>query len=518
LLVWANRVDDVAGPFGGCQQAARCNGLSSGREDHAEETKGADTMAWRLQALAFGVWVFTQHCVTAGVEAAPIRIATDRDTGEMYPVLPDGFVPPAEGEDYDYDSLLPEKEQWEKYSAHMLQQHALHAADPETRAQWDDELETVLRTSSSGRRLQSSGPGSWVPAPGAGFRPRSHTAGAWGILDRPEILSSTVQASATMHNSPERTEFGAELGSSPVASAGTATSFRCDDVRAMNPTGPGPCTYDCTSLKEAFFADEMNPNRMLPSARLGNAAAVKCYLYNNDGCSPSETESCFKLDGAGQDLFELKKDQLDYYTHMSSDSGSSGPWTFRVGDDICTTVQIITSMLIDETAAAGPTNTSEVPHGPECHQEEDDSVWCNTTVERCLPDGIHHHAHDPQNATQRVNLVGGEYNPQGAADGTLFTVGECEDIVIRVTTLTAPTSGLDEFSLVGADTSAGPTTFQTTRSDQVPEELSFCMYDNPAYTLTGEKMRLCAFSLLSPVHIGFLNDLKNETDPGPTAD
>ena len=87
--------------------------------------------------------------------AAPIRIATDHETGEMYPVLPDGFVPPDEDEEFDYESLLPDKDQWEKYSVHMLRKHEQSAADPETRAQWDEELAVVLRAGSSGRRLQS---------------------------------------------------------------------------------------------------------------------------------------------------------------------------------------------------------------------------------------------------------------------------------------------------------------------------------------------------------------------------
>lgn len=425
---------------------------------------------WSVCAACIGL----TQCVIGPTRsgAAPIRIVTDHDTGEMFPVLPDDFVPPVEGEDYDYDSLIPDREQWEKYSSHTLQKHLLSAADPETRARWDEELATLLRAAAPGRRMQIPNAGTW--------------GGPWGILDAaPNIPSSTVHANATRHNGVARTEFGAELGSTPVPSAGTATSFRCDDIYATNPTELGPCTYDCASLKATFYSAEMDENIMLPAGRPGNSDTVKCYLYNDDNCSPSESESCFKLDGTGPDIFALKQSQLDYYVHLNSDS--LGPWNFRVGDDVCTVVQIITSALLDETPA-GSFNASDLPPGSQCHQEEDQSIWCNTTVERCLPDGVHHHEHDVQNASQRVTVVGGNYqgteHPLGTTEGTRYNVGECEDVVVRITTLTAPSSGSSQFSLIGANTSAPPTTFQTTRSDGVEEEFVFCMYDNPSYTLT----------------------------------
>ena len=233
----------------------------------------------------------------------------------------------------------------------------------------------------------------------------------------------------------------------------------CTDALATN-YGDHVCSYDCDALREAYF-----PGRA--AWQESDRSGVRCFLYNAE-------EQQWRAEN-GPDLMDLKQNRFDWFSHTGQVprdlvGGSGGSVDFLVGEpDACTNVTVVTETVGSGTGSA------------------DNLEGMNSTVTRCLPSGIHEHAHTVS-AGHTVTVVG--YNESnvvhsGSGGVTSFVVGECTDVLIRVETTATATSG-GSMTLVLA--AARMPLNQPDWVLQVPagsgtHEIEFCMFDND-YTLS----------------------------------
>eukprot|EP01045_Picozoa_sp_COSAG04_P002415 COSAG04_NODE_88_length_27314_cov_6.056476_10_plen_648_part_00 len=195
----------------------------------------------------------------------------------------------------------------------------------------------------------------------------------------------------------------------------------CDDPLASNAGASAVCEYDCESLRQEYF-----PN---------DSAAARCFLYDPSTQSwPAE-------------LLDLRAQRLE--TKVFADgTNPQGDVEFTVGEGrTCTDITIVSSF--DQG-----THTEHV----------------------CLVDGQHEYNHTITDE-HSVEVVG--YAESGVHDGaggqTSFVVGECTDVLIRVTT-TSVGGGSNTWSLDDGG-HHGPWTFETEGGVGVYERES-CMFDN----------------------------------------
>ncbi len=169
----------------------------------------------------------------------------------------------------------------------------------------------------------------------------------------------------------------------------------CDDARAENIGSSGACEYDCDSLTAQYFSDSTRASR------------------------------CFIFDPVAQEwpasLTSLRRDRFDWLTYASSSSLGAEPLAFAVGGPrVCTNVTIKTSLLGAATGGDADAASTEV---------------------RCLFDGQHEYNHTVDQS-HSVEVVG--YAESGvrhsAGSTTDFVVGECTDVLVRVTMNTAGAS------------------------------------------------------------------------------
>eukprot|EP01043_Picozoa_sp_COSAG02_P029832 COSAG02_NODE_1874_length_10576_cov_8.410614_7_plen_1429_part_00 len=208
----------------------------------------------------------------------------------------------------------------------------------------------------------------------------------------------------------------------------------CTDPLATNSGATRGCVYDCRILQDEYFPGEES----------------RCFLYDTTtGTWPDE-------------LLDLRQRYIYMDTFLSIEDGTnppgdSGVMSFNVGAERqCTNVTIHTTVF-----------------GTDDHPDE-----IHTEV-RCLVDGEHEYNHTVA-GDHSVEVVGYAQSGVhgGAGDTTVIVIGECTDVVLRVTT----------------EVSAGPMTWRLDDGGHngpwdynVPgeigvHELESCMFDND-YTL-----------------------------------
>ena len=193
----------------------------------------------------------------------------------------------------------------------------------------------------------------------------------------------------------------------------TFSSSACNDPLAENHgAADTACTYSCGALQAYYFP----------------AASSRCFAFSPAdgrwvetvaGSLPDRREHIGFLnpDGAGDDLLELKRTSLDWHNFLLPTAADET--TFTTGDGrSCRNVTIETTSITDGGL----------------HER-----W--STEEHCLLDGIHEYNHTIHAGSHALEVVGYTENTTHAGpDGlTSFAVGQCTDVIIRLTT-TRPTN------------------------------------------------------------------------------
>eukprot|EP01045_Picozoa_sp_COSAG04_P002615 COSAG04_NODE_97_length_26459_cov_6.507246_3_plen_626_part_00 len=221
---------------------------------------------------------------------------------------------------------------------------------------------------------------------------------------------------------------------SSLAAVLDPAGLTCLDALAANTGRPLPCTYDddCSALRNEYFPEPQSQT-------------TRCFLFD-----PS-TETWPEAGGQGQELLGLREQRFEVHTYASSDEGTNlaGDVSFSVGKGrVCQEVTIVSSLL-----DSGDSHTEVV----------------------CLLDGEHEYNHT---VTERhsVEVVGYTESEVYAEAGgiTRFVVGECTDVLLRVTT--TADAGPITWS-IDDEGHNGPWTFDLPGAAGV-EEFESCMFDN----------------------------------------
>eukprot|EP01045_Picozoa_sp_COSAG04_P010948 COSAG04_NODE_689_length_11142_cov_6.664041_7_plen_583_part_00 len=216
-----------------------------------------------------------------------------------------------------------------------------------------------------------------------------------------------------------------------------APSFTCDDPLATNAGRSPPCTYDCADLQQAYF----------PAPQ---SQTTRCFLFD------PATETWPEVGGEEAELLSMRQQRFETHTYISRVDGTNPPLSglsFSIGDGrVCKNVTIRSTFL-----GTGDTHIEEV----------------------CLVDGEHEYNHTI-NEAHTVEVVGyAESDVHEEASGTTaFVVGECTDVLIRVTTTSAGGESVS-WSLDDGGHN-GPWLFD---SVEAVYEQETCMFDND-FTLT----------------------------------
>ena len=179
------------------------------------------------------------------------------------------------------------------------------------------------------------------------------------------------------------------------------SSSTCEDPLAANVYGGLPCTYTCEALCAEYF----------PGAQ---PQATRCFLYDPTAAAWPE------IDGQqSSELLGMRKQRFDTHTYISEAdfTASSGAVQFTVGTGReCRNVTIVSTFL--STLVGGDSSAH--------------------TEEFCLLDGAHEYNHTIEDE-HTVEVVGYNHSGihQGAGGRTAFVVGECTDVLVRVTTTSA---------------------------------------------------------------------------------
>ena len=226
-----------------------------------------------------------------------------------------------------------------------------------------------------------------------------------------------------------------------VAVMDVASGPVCSDPLAENSGEPLPCTYTCEALRTEYFP--------------GAQAQARCFMY--DPASSTWPE----VGGQNSELLSMRQQRLETHTYVSAEDAASaaGALQFTVGRGReCRNVTIIStfmSVAFDDSAR-------------------------EHTEEFCVLDGAHEYNHTVDEE-HTVEVVG--YAHSGIHDGaggiTAFVVGECTDVLIRVTTTNSPAGTVGW--VLDDEAHNGPWHFDT-QGVGVHEQV-LCMFDN-AFTLT----------------------------------
>ena len=212
-----------------------------------------------------------------------------------------------------------------------------------------------------------------------------------------------------------------------IEGAWSTPSPLCEDFLATNDGLGAPCTYSCDSLKTHYFPGEEH--------------TVTCFLHD-------------QVSGWPTALLDRVKARQDAHVFVDTTADASTlPFTIGAGPRACTNITVVTSPM------TGPAHT----------------------ISACVVDGEHEHNHtvtDPHT----VEVVGYATSEMqyGAGNATTFVVGECVDVLIRITTTVS--SHPVTWQLETESGQTGPWVFDSPAGAGVHEHPS-CMFDNH-YTLT----------------------------------
>ena len=200
----------------------------------------------------------------------------------------------------------------------------------------------------------------------------------------------------------------------------------CADPLAENYNTNSICTYDCGTLTDHYFP--------------GQAADTTCFIY--DPSSGQWPQAGF---------MDTRTTTLDWHIFVDADPATQ-PIEFTVGEGrVCSNVTVQISSM-----------------SPDVEDEVE---------EICLYEGVHEHVHTAEGQTVLVTVNSGATvytNATQASAGatSLFTHGDCEDILIRISG--TATSGEVQWTLDDSGHN-GPWGFT---SSSYPFEHRMCLYDN----------------------------------------
>eukprot|EP01045_Picozoa_sp_COSAG04_P020661 COSAG04_NODE_2139_length_4717_cov_1.826981_1_plen_493_part_00 len=171
----------------------------------------------------------------------------------------------------------------------------------------------------------------------------------------------------------------------------------CGDPLATNTGQPPPCTYSCADLIEEYFPEPQSQT-------------TRCFLF--DPASDTWPE----VGGQNDELLRMRQQRFETHTYVSREDGadpsSADEISFAIGAGrVCRNVTITSTFL-----GTGGTRNEIM----------------------CLVDGEHEYNHTIDEA-HTVEVVGYAESDvhEGAGGTTAFVVGECVDVLIRVTTTSA---------------------------------------------------------------------------------
>eukprot|EP01045_Picozoa_sp_COSAG04_P021668 COSAG04_NODE_2355_length_4284_cov_2.515173_1_plen_1336_part_01 len=238
----------------------------------------------------------------------------------------------------------------------------------------------------------------------------------------------------------------------------------CDDPLATNTGQPTPCAYDCADLQREYF----------PAPQ---SQTTRCFLFDPDSSTWPE------VGGEGGELLSMREQRFETHTYISREDGTNPPpagISFSIGAGrVCKNVTIESTFM-----GTGETHVEEV----------------------CLVDGEHEYNHTIDEA-HTVEVVGyAESDVHEEAGGTTaFVVGECVDVLIRVTTTSAGGESVS-WSLDDGGHN-GPWLFDSVGTVYEQET---CMFDND-FTLT--KVSAVASWQGSVEVVGFIHNRNTITIP-----
>jgi hypothetical protein len=170
-----------------------------------------------------------------------------------------------------------------------------------------------------------------------------------------------------------------------LASFMSKTSVLCEDDLATNAGASASCTYNCDTLKAHYFP--------------GEERTVTCFLYDAETGWPPE-------------LLGLRRTRQDAHTYVEPTSNADSV-SFVIGDGsrTCTNITVITTDSLGVVISA---------------------------VDSCVADGEHEHEHTVTrpHSVEVVGLAASGLQ-KGAGNTTKFVIGQCTDVLIRVTTTTS---------------------------------------------------------------------------------
>ena len=217
-----------------------------------------------------------------------------------------------------------------------------------------------------------------------------------------------------------------------------APGTACDDPLATNAGQALPCNYDCADLVSEYFPHPQSQT-------------TRCFLFD------PATETWPEVGGQGAELLDLRQQRFETQSYVGLEAGTNpegGRLEFSIGvGRVCRDITITSTFL-----GTGDTRTEVV----------------------CLVDGEHEYNHTITDE-HTVEVVGyAESDVHAGAGGTTsFVVGECVDVLIRVTTASSDGSSID-WSLDDGGHN-GPWVFSSEGTGVT--EYESCMFDND-FTLT----------------------------------
>merc|ERR1711969_5083 len=204
----------------------------------------------------------------------------------------------------------------------------------------------------------------------------------------------------------------------------------CDDPLANNEGRPPPCAYDCADLVQEYF----------PAPQ---SQTTRCFLFD------PATETWPEVGGQGDELLSMRQQRYETHTYVGREAGTNPPASgisFAIGEGrVCRNITVSSTLL-----GTGESHTETF----------------------CLVDGEHEYNHTI-NEAHTVEVVGfaeSDVHEEGGGT-TSFVIGECVDVLIRVTT----TSGGSATWILDDGGHNGPWTFESVGEVYVEET---CMFDN----------------------------------------
>jgi hypothetical protein len=236
----------------------------------------------------------------------------------------------------------------------------------------------------------------------------------------------------------------------------------CNDPQAVNAgqAGASACVYDCDQLLALHFGG------------VGNDGKNKCFVYDESSNGWWENGAPRPGEEADKELIASRRtSKVEWWQLLEPTDGLGDIPEFTVGEGrVCRNVTVLNATDPVALTAA----LAEDPEG-----FGDTGAGNNETA--CLLDGVHHAAGFTHFAVDGEESFAPVCMPGDTVCSDMITVGECTDVIIRVTTSASFVAGPDVvWSLsCGEDCHMGPWTHTCSGEDCAGvHEYYACLFDN----------------------------------------